>query len=59
MQVEFECKERDCEEKVVYERKVVIALATARTPEAEAPKTRTVYLTCPLRHTHPYRVETS
>lgn len=59
MVTEFKCKEDGCEEMVEYERRVLMALTTARTPEAEMPKIRIVYLTCSRGHTHSYRVETS
>ncbi len=54
------CGEKDCTEFVTWDR----VGATVRTAElvgdsdaAEGFKSVTVYLTCPLQHTHPYRFE--
>jgi hypothetical protein len=48
-QVEFDCREPDCAEKVIYQRQVVQGMAFDR---PSGPKT--AYLECPLGHIHPY-----
>ena len=47
--VEFDCREPNCTEKVIYLREVVPGMAYEPT---NGPKT--AYLECPLGHVHPY-----
>jgi len=58
-QREFDCKEKDCDKKVVYEKREIIALTTVMPKQPEPRKKRRVYLTCEDGHTHPYIVEES
>jgi hypothetical protein len=49
--VEFDCRELNCTEKVIYSRQVVSGMAY---DPAGGPKT--AYLECPRGHVHPYQL---
>ncbi len=50
-QIEFDCREPSCTEKVVYQRQVVPGVAY---DPAAGPKT--AYLECPRGHVYPYQL---
>lgn len=55
MDQEFNCKEKDCKEKVVFKYNPVEFIV--KTFPVSRPKKANVYLTCKNKHTHQYEVE--